>query len=146
MSDSFSTAWTIACQAPLSMGFPRQEYWSGLPFPSPGDLLNPGIKPVSAAWQAASLPLSHLGSSWDKASHGLHESYLQFPSGQRPDSPSGFSDASVPCSPSSSSSSDGRPTSSNISLCYWWESIVYPIQAVPLVAIYHLFLSYPTPK
>ena len=39
MSDCFATAWTIALQDPLSMGFPRQEYWSGLPFPSPGDLL-----------------------------------------------------------------------------------------------------------
>ena len=38
------TPWTVACQAPLSMRFPRQEYWSGLPFPSPGDLPNPGIK------------------------------------------------------------------------------------------------------
>ena len=37
----------MACQAPLSMGFPKQEYWSGLPFPSPGDLPNPGIEPVS---------------------------------------------------------------------------------------------------
>ena len=40
---------TVAHQAPLSMGFPRQEYWSGLPFPSSGDLLNPGIKPGSPA-------------------------------------------------------------------------------------------------
>ena len=39
--------WTLACQAPLSMGFPRQEHWTGLPFPSSGDLLNPGIKPTS---------------------------------------------------------------------------------------------------
>ena len=39
--------WTIACQAPLSMGLPRQEYWSGLPFPSPGDLPHPGIEPTS---------------------------------------------------------------------------------------------------
>jgi len=37
--------WTIACQAPLAMGFSRQEYWSGLPFPSPGDFPNPEIKP-----------------------------------------------------------------------------------------------------
>ena len=37
--------WTVASQAPLSIGFSRQEYWSGLPFPSPGDLLNPGIEP-----------------------------------------------------------------------------------------------------
>ena len=46
------------------MGFPRQENWSGLPFPSPGDLPNPGIKPRSPAWQADSLPLSHLGRSF----------------------------------------------------------------------------------
>ena len=43
------TAWTVACQAPPSMGFSRQEYWSGLPFPSPEDLPNPGIKPRSPA-------------------------------------------------------------------------------------------------
>ena len=51
----------IACQAPLSIGFPRQEYWSGLPFPPPGDLPNPGIKPTSPAspaWQVDSLPLT----------------------------------------------------------------------------------------
>ena len=47
MSDSFPTPWTTAHQAPLSMGFPRQEYWSGLPFPSPGNLPHPGIEPVS---------------------------------------------------------------------------------------------------
>ena len=41
----FATLWAIACQAPLSMGFPRQEYWSGLPFPPPGDLPDPGIEP-----------------------------------------------------------------------------------------------------
>ena len=46
MSDSV-TSWTVACQAPLSMGFPRQEYWSGLPFPSPGDLPDPGVEPTS---------------------------------------------------------------------------------------------------
>ena len=48
--------WTVAHQAPLSMGFPRQQYWSGLPFPSPGQLSNPGIKPRSPALQADSLP------------------------------------------------------------------------------------------
>ena len=48
MSDS-ATPWTVACQAPLSTGFPRQEYWSGLPFPSPGDPPNPGMEPDSAA-------------------------------------------------------------------------------------------------
>ena len=45
----FVTPWIVAPQAPLSMGFPRQEYWSGLPFPSPGDLSNPGIEPRSPA-------------------------------------------------------------------------------------------------
>ena len=45
----FATPWTVAHQAPLSMGFSRQEYWSGLPFPSPGDLLDPGIEPMSPA-------------------------------------------------------------------------------------------------
>ena len=51
----FATPWTVARQAPLSMGFSRQEYWSGLPFPSPGDLLDPGIKPTSPALQAEAL-------------------------------------------------------------------------------------------
>ena len=51
----FATPWTVARQAPLSMGFSRQEYWSGLPFPSPGDLPNPGIEPGSPALQADAL-------------------------------------------------------------------------------------------
>ena len=46
VSDS-ATQWTVACQGPLSMGLSRQEYWSGLPYPPPGDLKNPGIKPTS---------------------------------------------------------------------------------------------------
>ena len=50
------TPWTVACQAPLSMGFSRQEYWSGLPFPSLGDLPDPGIEPVSPALQEGSMP------------------------------------------------------------------------------------------
>ena len=49
MSDSFSTPWTIAWQALVSMGFPRKKYWSGLPFPSSGDLPDPEIEPVSPA-------------------------------------------------------------------------------------------------
>ena len=52
----FATPWTVALQAPLSMGFSRQEYWSGLPFPSPGYLPDPGIEPGSLALQAQSLP------------------------------------------------------------------------------------------
>ena len=59
MSDSFVIPWTTGRQAPLSMGFPRQEYWSGLPFPSPGHLPDSGIKPVFAALQMDSLLLSH---------------------------------------------------------------------------------------
>ena len=58
----FATPWTVAHQAPLSMGFPRQGYWSGLPFPSPGNIPDPGIEPISLAsprWQTDSLPLCH---------------------------------------------------------------------------------------
>ena len=55
---------TVACQAPLSMGFPRQEHWSRLPFSSPGHFPNHGIKPTSPTPQANSLPLSHQGSSF----------------------------------------------------------------------------------
>ena len=51
----FATPWTVAHQAPPSMGFSRQEYWSGLPFPSPGDLPNPGIEPTSPTLQADAL-------------------------------------------------------------------------------------------
>ena len=53
---SLVTSWTVACQDPLSMGFSRQQYWSGWPFPSPGDLPNPGNEPRSPALQADSLP------------------------------------------------------------------------------------------
>ena len=56
MSDSV-TVWTIAHQAPLSMGFSRQEYWSELPFPPPENLSNPGIKPVLLHWLVHSLPI-----------------------------------------------------------------------------------------
>ena len=52
----FATQWTVACQAPLSMDFSRQEYWNGLPFPSSGNLPNPGIKPRSPALQEDTLP------------------------------------------------------------------------------------------
>ena len=56
----FATPWTAARQAPLSVGFSRQEYWSGLPFPSPGDLPRPGTEPGSPALQA-DYQLSHQG-------------------------------------------------------------------------------------
>ena len=53
---TLATTWTVACQVPLSVGFPSQKYWSGLPFPSPVDLSDPGTEPVSPASQAGSLP------------------------------------------------------------------------------------------
>ena len=67
-SSDFVTPWTVPSQAPLSMEFSRQEYWSGLPFPTPGDLPDPGIEPGDKTcicwhllhWQANSLPLHHL--------------------------------------------------------------------------------------
>ena len=52
----FATSWTVAYQSPQSMEFPRQEYWNGLPFPSPGDLPDPEIKPGCPALQADTLP------------------------------------------------------------------------------------------
>ena len=58
---TLATPWTVACQAPLFMGFSRQEYWNGLPFPSPGDLPDPGIEPGSPALQADALPSELLG-------------------------------------------------------------------------------------
>ena len=57
----FATPWTVAHQAPLSMGFSRQEHWSGLPFPSPGDLPDPGITPGSPALQVDALLSELLG-------------------------------------------------------------------------------------
>ena len=62
---SFVTSCTVTCQVPLSVGFPRQEYWSGLPFSTPGHLPDPGIEPTSPVvlhWLEDSLRLSHLGS------------------------------------------------------------------------------------
>ena len=57
----FATLWIVTPQAPLSMGFSRQEYWSGMPCPPPGDLPNTGIEPMSPALQADSLPAEPLG-------------------------------------------------------------------------------------
>ena len=65
----FATPWTIAHQTPLSMGFSRQEYWSGLPFPSPGDLPKPGIEPGSPALQADALSSEPPGKPVDVYCH-----------------------------------------------------------------------------
>ena len=67
-----ATPWTVAHQTPLSMGFSRQEYWSGLPCPPPGALPSPRMKPMSpgsSALQADSVPLSHQGSPMNHGSH-----------------------------------------------------------------------------
>ena len=66
MSDSLETPWTVAHQTPLSMGFPRQQCWNGLSFPSPRDLPISGIQLASPHWQADSSPLSHQGSPYAK--------------------------------------------------------------------------------
>ena len=70
----FAIPWAVAYQAPTSMGFSRQEYWSGLPFPSPGDLSDPGIEPMSPTLQTDALPSEPPG--------GLI--HLNLPTSQRP--------------------------------------------------------------
>ena len=62
----FATLWTVAHQAPLSMGFSRQEYWSGLPFPSPGDLPDPGIEPRSPTLWADALTFEPPGKPFSR--------------------------------------------------------------------------------
>ena len=82
----FATPWTVAYKAPPSLGFSRQEYWSGLPFPSPGDLPYPGVEPVSPALQGDALPSEPPGKSlrvkqsggqgsWSQISSGMHHSW-----------------------------------------------------------------------
>ena len=66
MSNSFATPWTVAHQAPPSMGFSRQEYWSGLPFLSPGDLSDPAIEPGFPALQADALPSEPPGNPYSE--------------------------------------------------------------------------------
>ena len=61
----FATPWTVSLQAPLSMGFPSPEYWSGLPFPSPGDLPSPGIKPESPESPALGGRSFTTGATWE---------------------------------------------------------------------------------
>ena len=85
----FATPWTVAYQAPPSMGFSRQQSWSGLPFPSPGDLPNPGIEPGSPALYTDTLPSEPPGSlsqfqemvkdreAWRAAVHRIAKSQTQ---------------------------------------------------------------------
>ena len=74
----FATPWTVAHQAPPSMGFSKQEYWSGLPFPSPGDFPDPGIEPKSPALQAVSCLSGGFFTDWAtrKALHVVKSIYL----------------------------------------------------------------------
>ena len=70
-----ATPWTIACWAPLSMGFSRQEFWSGLPFPSPGDLPDPGIEPMSPMSPAWASGFFTTSATWE-APHTVYTSQL----------------------------------------------------------------------
>ena len=74
----FATPWTVAHQAPQSMGFSRQEYWNGLPFPSSGDLPDPGIEPWSPALYADALPSEPLGKSLKQSKPLIYSSSLLF--------------------------------------------------------------------
>ena len=65
MSNSYVTPWTVGHQAPLSMEFSKQEYWSGLPFTTPGDLPNPGIKPTSLVSPARAGRFFTTGATWE---------------------------------------------------------------------------------
>ena len=76
MSNSLQPPGLLTCQASLYLEFSRQEYWSGLPFPSPGDLPNPGLNPCLLHWQVGSLPVAPPGKQF-AASHSL----LGFPGG-----------------------------------------------------------------
>ena len=79
----FATPWNIVHQAPPSMGFSRQEYWSGFPLPSPGDLPDPGIKPRSPALQADALPSEPSGVAEEEGSYsdrGIREIVFVVPS------------------------------------------------------------------
>ena len=75
----FATPWTAAPQAPLSMEFSRQEYWSGLPFPTLEDLPNLGIEPESPAFAGDSLPLCHLGSPYKIFTSCYNLNYVPLP-------------------------------------------------------------------
>ena len=73
--DSFATPWTIAHQAPLSMGFSRQGYWGGLPFSPPRDLPNPGFEPKSLAISAGGLFTTVDRGAWQATVHGVAKSW-----------------------------------------------------------------------
>ena len=71
VSDSLQPPWTVACLAPLSMGFSRHEYWSGLPFPPPGDLPDPGIKLGSLTSPALAVGFFTTSTAWEAPYSGI---------------------------------------------------------------------------
>ena len=73
----FATPWTVALQAPLSLGFSRQEYWSGLPFPPPGDPSDPGIEPASLKSPASAGRFFITNATWEALRLSRHLSYLR---------------------------------------------------------------------
>ena len=75
----FPTLCTVACQASLSMGFSRQEYWSGLPFPPPGDLLDPGIKPTCLASPALAGKFFTISATWEVLTYSIKQSENYMP-------------------------------------------------------------------
>ena len=83
----FATQWSVAYEAPQSMGFSRQEYWSGLPFPSPGDLPDPGIKPRSPTLQGDALPSEPPGKIMLKILRARLQQYVNH---EHPDVQAGF--------------------------------------------------------
>ena len=74
----FAILWTVTCQAPLSMGFSRQEYWSGLPCPPPGDLSKPGIKPRSPV-SPAFVGFFTTNATWEAPSRTLASCFIKLP-------------------------------------------------------------------
>ena len=72
----FATPWTVACHAPLSMGFSRQEYWSGVPFPSPGDLHHPGMEPVSLTSPALAGRFFTTSATWEVLTPGKPSNFF----------------------------------------------------------------------
>ena len=74
-----ATLWTVTCQAPLSMGFSRQEYWSGLPLSPPGDLSNPGIKPAAPISPALARGFFTTSVTWESQNTSENPSYILEP-------------------------------------------------------------------
>ena len=75
----FATLWTVACQAPLFMGFSRQEYWSGLPCPPPGDFLHPGMESMSLAPPALAGGFFNTSATWEASGASGKEAQTLYP-------------------------------------------------------------------